>query len=252
MRERAETIREASSVRALDLPPPFRPVILREVGDAFAHARRHAPELGAGALVFVGRFDVAEFAVVLEPAEPLAQARPVFYAGMAALVDALAALAPPETPIRIEWPDAVTIDRGLVGGGRLAWPASLGEGTRPDWLVFGAMIRLVSMTGEEAGLHPLSTALEDEGFGQIGSERLVEGFARHLMVAIDRWQEGQAAAVIQGYLSRLRREPDARPRIAANGNLSIERPGRRASRHDLRPALDAPSWLDPATGGPRL
>src|SRR2546422_527345 len=110
-----------SSARSLDLPPPFRLLALREVGDAVAHARAHAAELGAGTLVFVGRFDLAEFAVVLEPDEPLAAARLAFYAGMVALGNALAALAPPEKPITIAWPDAVNIDRGLVGGGQLAW-----------------------------------------------------------------------------------------------------------------------------------
>src|SRR5271169_6930556 len=91
---------------ALDLPPPFRAVALREVGDAFAHAIRIAPDSGAGTLVHVGRFDLAEFAVVLEPEEPLRTARRTLYAGMAALGDALAALAPPEKPISFAWPDA--------------------------------------------------------------------------------------------------------------------------------------------------
>src|SRR5262245_39389354 len=48
---------------ALDLPPPFRLVTLREVGDAFAHAKAVAASEGAGTLVHVGRFDLAEFAV---------------------------------------------------------------------------------------------------------------------------------------------------------------------------------------------
>ena len=73
----------------IDLPPGYRLVTLREVGDAFAHARTHAAEVGAGTLVFVGRFDLAEFAVVLEPEEPLRTARRAFYAGMAAMADAL-------------------------------------------------------------------------------------------------------------------------------------------------------------------
>src|ERR1700676_4600954 len=103
--------------RALDLPPPFRLVTLREVGDAFVHACTHAAELGAGTLVFVGRFDLAEFAVILEPEEPLVAARRAFYAGMVALGDALAAAAPPEKPLVIEWPDAIQVDGGLVGGG---------------------------------------------------------------------------------------------------------------------------------------
>ena len=47
---------------------PFQLVTLREVGDAFVHAKTIASELGAGTPVHVGRFDLVEFAVVLEPA----------------------------------------------------------------------------------------------------------------------------------------------------------------------------------------
>src|SRR5712672_798754 len=93
-----------SSKPALDLPPPFRLVTLREVGDSFAHAISVAAQEGAGTLVHVGRFDLAEFAVVLEPEEPLRTARRALYAGMAALIDALAAHAPTEKPITIDWP----------------------------------------------------------------------------------------------------------------------------------------------------
>ncbi len=41
-----------SSKPALDLPPPFRLLTLREVGDAFAHATRVAAQEGAGTLVY--------------------------------------------------------------------------------------------------------------------------------------------------------------------------------------------------------
>ena len=40
-----------SSKPALNLPPPFRLVTLREVGDAFAHAAGVAAEEGAGTRV---------------------------------------------------------------------------------------------------------------------------------------------------------------------------------------------------------
>ena len=59
---------------------------------------------------------------MLEPEEPLRTARRAFYAGMVALADALAVHAPPEKPIAFDWPDAIRVDGGLVGGGRLAWP----------------------------------------------------------------------------------------------------------------------------------
>src|SRR5438270_303187 len=74
----------------LALPPPYQAVRLREFGDAFAHATALAPQRGAGTLVYVGRFDVAEFAVVLEPADPLVRARRAFYAGMGALAEPIA------------------------------------------------------------------------------------------------------------------------------------------------------------------
>lgn len=240
------------SARNLDLPPPFRLIVLREVGDAFAHARANATELGAGTLVFVGRFDLAEFAVILEPDEPLASARRVFYAGMVALGDALAGPAPPEKPIAVVWPDAFNIDGALVGGGRLGWPDDCDEQAVPGWLVFGAAIRTVALGAEDAGLHPLTTALDAEGFGDLGSERLAEGFARHLMLVIDRWQESGFAPVATEYLSKLRAERGASYAIDANGDLSIQRPGETGERRQLLPALRKPSWLDPESGGPRL
>ncbi len=243
-----------SHVHALDLPPLFRPVALREAGDAFAHACAHAAELGAGTLVHVGRFDLAEFAVVLEPDEPLRAARRALYAGMAALGDALAALAPPEKPIAIVWPDAIYVDGGLVGGGRLGWSDGAAEEAAPDWLVFGAMIRTASPGGAEPGLHPLATALDAEGFEDAGSERLVEGFARHFMAAADRWREEGFAAIAGDYLARLKRESDLRYDIGENGDLALRRASGGTVHRRLLPALaaGAPQWLDPATGRPRL
>src|SRR5262245_28137385 len=185
----------------LALPPPFTAVRLREVGDAFAHAVAIAPEEGAGTLVHVGRFDLAEFALVLEPEEPLRSARCALYAGLTALADALAIAAPPERPITFGWPDAVHVDGGLVGGARLAWPEGADENAPPQWLVFGAMIRTVAMGEEEPGVRPLGAALDEEGFGDPDSGRLVESFARHFMVAVDAWQEQGFAAVASNYLA---------------------------------------------------
>jgi hypothetical protein len=239
---------------ALDLPPPFRLVMLREVGDAFAHAVKVAADEGAGTLVFVGRFDLAEFAVVLEPDEPLRTARRAFYAGLTALADALAVHAPPEKPIAFEWPDAIRVDGGLVGGARLAWPSRADEDEPADWVVFGASIRTVAMTDTEPGLRPLVAALDEEGFDGLESGRLVESFARHLMVAVDSWQEQGFGAVARNYVARLSPEKGARRDIDENGDLLIRRVGKAdVERRPLLAALaTTPTWLDPATGGPRL
>lgn len=247
----AETRVRTPFAPALVLPPPFRLVSLRELGDAFVHAQAIAAEEGAGTLVFVGRFDLVEFAVVLEPDEPLRAARRAFYAGMAALADALAVHAPPEKPIDFDWPDAIRVDGGLVGGGRLAWPADAREEEPAPWLVFGATIRTVAMGQDGAGLRPLAAALEEEGFDDLGSGRLVESFARQLMVMIDAWQESGFGVVARSYLSRLAAPPGVERTIDGNGDLLVRSTGKPVTKHPLRSALAAPSWLDPATGAPK-
>ena len=181
-----------------------------------------------------------------------AQARRAFYAGMAALADALAAHAQPETAITIDWPDSISVNHGLVGGGRLAWPKGTSEDETPPWLVFGAMIRTVSMTGAEPGLNPLVTALEEEGFTDAMSDQVVESFARHFMVAIDAWQEHGFGAVARSYLERLPAEKGLRRDIDENGDLLLRRMGKaEVERQKLLPRLAEPAWFDPAAKGPR-
>ena len=236
----------------LALPPPYAAVRLRELGDAFAHATQIAGESGAGTLVHVGRFDVAEFALVLEPEEPLRTARRALYAGMAALTDALIACSEPETAIGIAWPDAVTVNGGVVGGGRLAWPQGVGEDEVPPWLVFGAMVRVESTSGMEPGDDPTVTTLAEEGFSGVMSHKIIESFARHFMVAVDAWHESGFAAVAKTYFERFPREQGLRRDIADNGDLLLRRMASDAvERRAFLEALAAPSWLDPATGAPR-
>lgn len=237
----------------LTLPPLFTPVRLRELGDAFAHAQMIAGEMGAGTLVHVGRFDLAEFAVVLEPTEPLSSARLAFYAGMAATAEALAAHAPPEMPVEIRWPDALTVNGGLVGGGRLAWPQGTHERDMPDWLVFGAMIRTASSGGVESGLYPQVTSLDEEGFDESTVQAFIETFARHLLLIIHTMQHEGFTAVAKPYLSRMARVSGIRRELADNGDLRV-RPvaSNEIKRHGFVQALVNPSWLDQTTGGIRM
>src|SRR5262245_8470342 len=238
--------------RVVDLPPPFQLVRIRVVGDAVAHAKAIAAEARAGTLTYVGRFDLAEFAIMLEPEEPLWSARRAFYAGMVALRDALLGQAPPERSITFSWPDAICVDGGLIGGGRLGWPEGAGERASPDWLVFGASIRTFGLGEHQAGLASFATALSEEGFEDAGSDRLVESFARHLMVAIDAWRANEFASVTRNYLEHLSVEKGALPTLASNGDLLIRWRGQQdPDRHALATALATPSWFDAATGGPR-
>jgi biotin-(acetyl-CoA carboxylase) ligase len=233
----------------LALPPPFRLVKLGEAADAFGHACADAAELGAGALVFTGRFGVAELAVVLETDERLTAARRTFCAGMVALYDAIASLAPPQKLIAIEWPDAIRVDGALVGGGRLAWPTGTDEYAAPEWLVFGVSIRTASVSKNEPDDDSPTTTLEAQGFDDPRPERLVEKFAQHLLAADDRLQETGFAAVAKAYVSRLARQRGVRHDIAENGDLVTSQRDGPAERRALVPMLAMPRWVDAQCGG---
>lgn len=230
----------------LDLPPPFRAIALREAVNAFAQAMAQANREGAGALFHVGRFDFAEFAVVIEPDEPLCIARRAVYAGCVALAQALNALAPPEKPIALGWPDAVRIDGARVGRVRLGWPAAAAEDAPPAWLVFGATVRIMAMRQEEPGSSPGFSALADEGFEEVSAERLVESFARQLMRVDHAWREEGFGAVATSYLHWLAADVMAgsggRCQIADNGDLLRHRTGSpEPERLRLADALAVPS-----------
>ena len=241
-----------AGAKELALPPPFTQVRLRELGDAFAHATSIASVEGAGTLVYVGRFDLAEFAVVLEPEEPLKLARRGFHACMAVVTDALIAHAEPETHIVIDWPDSIHVNGGLVGGGRLTWPKDAKEDEVPDWLVFGAMIRTNAIIDVEPGLNPQITNLAEEGFSEFTPDRLMESFARNLMVALDAWQEQGFGAVAKTFIERMPRESGLRRSIGDNGDLLIQRTAKPGiERLPFLSQIETPTWLDPATKAPR-
>jgi hypothetical protein len=119
--------------------------------------------------------------------------------------------------------------------------------------VFGAMIRTVAMIDKEAGVRPLVSALDQEGFGETGAVQVTECFARHLMRALDVWQTDGFDGIAREFLSRLSREPQTTYAIVDNGDLMTRRIRTSITdRHDLRKGLLSPSWLDPELGGPRL
>jgi hypothetical protein len=208
-------------MQGLDLPPPFHLVTLREMGDAFAHAKTIAATAGAGTLIRVGRFDRAEFALVLEPEEPLWSARRFLYAGLLALSDALSAYAPPHRPIGFIWPDAILVNGGLVGAVRFAWPADAPEDEPPEWLVFGGILHRAAMGERPPGV----TTLEVEGFDDVDSGQLVEACARHLLTALDAWQPEAFRSIAKRYLRQLTHEKGRVPAIDDTGDLLIQRAG---------------------------
>jgi len=247
--------RPADIEQTLDLPPGYTLVALREVGDAFGHGCAIASDTGAGTLVWVRRYDLVEFAVVLEPEEPLLSARRAFFAGMNAIADAIAAHCPPEREVGFDWPDAILFDGGLLGGARLGWPADCAEDEVPSWLVFGIMLRAADMAHVEVVQAAAGVSLLNEGFGMLDTDAIIGSFARHLMTAFDLWGERGFETIARDYLARLQsRKAGERRRIDLSGDLLITQPTGAGppERASLVDALNKAAWYDPQARGPKL
>jgi hypothetical protein len=241
--------------RALDLPPGYTPVLLRESGDAFAHGLAIAGQAGAGTLISVGRYDLVELAVVLEPAEPLVSARRALFVGMNATADAIAAHCPPEREVNFAWPDSIIFDGGLLGGVRLGWPEDCAETDVPAWLVLGVMLRAVDLVSIEPGAMPGTVSLMGEGFEMVQADAIVGSFARHLMIGFDQWNESGFDPVAGNYLARLpKNKAGERRGIDRNGDLLTNAPFDMgaADRTSLLDGLSRAAWYDPGLGGPKV
>ncbi len=241
--------------QTLDLPPGYTLVSLREYGDAFAHGCAIAEEAGAGTLVWVRRYDLVEFAVVLEPNEPLRSARRAFFAGMNATADAIAAHCPPEREVVFAWPDTIIFDGGLLGGAQLGWPKDCGEDDVPAWLVFSVILRAADMVHVQEVTSALGVSLLSEGFAMVEIDAIIESFARHLMTAFDQWNESGFDPVARSYLERLpKHKADERRGIDINGDLLVRAPAEKAppARTGFVDALTRVAWYDPEHRGPKF
>jgi hypothetical protein len=176
------------------------------------------------------------------------------------MADALAVHCPPEKTLHFQWPDALLFDHGLLGGGRIAWPAGAEEDQPPDWLVFGGMMRTAVVRNRESGvsLEPgtwqVGTALEVEGFEEIDAGALVESFIRHFMVQVHTWAERGFKLVGRDFLARLPADKTLKRGIDGNGDLLVHKAGVEgpAERRPLLPALAKVDWFDLTTGEPKL
>lgn len=191
--------------RVLLLPPPYTAHWLAQ-GCVLSHACELADEHGAGTLVWhtakgqgaPGRFD---FAVVLEPDTPLAEARRAFILGMLALGDAVAAHCAPERAVAFGWPGELLLDAGRLGGMRLRVAPGVAEDAVPDWMVLG-----VELIGDrdhlsDPGRKPNSVSLQEEDF--VDPATVLESFASYLMLNFDRLIHGGFDPLAASYSHRL-------------------------------------------------
>ncbi len=187
-------------------PPAFDGHAVEAGRDVLAEAFKAACDgsHGAGDLFWSRARDRAAVMIVLEPDVPLSIAVQMGSTLMVAIGDALGAIGPPNLALTYRWPFTILANGGRVGNVVLAAPAKAELQDIPAFLVVGFDITIASKANgsDEPGLHPGTTALHEEGCGEIDRTALVEAVARHFLSWIDSWQQDGFGAVHQSWLAR--------------------------------------------------
>lgn len=160
-------------------------------GDPLTHAVDRATQGCDAGLIAYRLGPVLEAALVFAPEVPLAEAAVMLPLCGVGLQNALGALAPPELAVHLGWAGGIQVNGARCGQLQIIAPPG-DAGAVPDWLVVGFALPLVP-PGPETGETPDDTALYAEGCGDLDPTRLLESWARHVMMWLSRWEaEGPA------------------------------------------------------------
>ena len=170
------------------LPPLFDG---RRVRHPFAEAQRKAAAGAEAGLLLWDAGNALDAGLVLIPEVPLRDAMAMLPVGAIGLQNALGAIGPPELPIHLEWEGAIRINGARCGAVRLATDARDPKAV-PNWLVLGLTMPF-EREDEAPGRTPDDTVLMEEGCGDVTPVALLEAWARHTLLWINRWDEEGAA-----------------------------------------------------------
>jgi biotin-(acetyl-CoA carboxylase) ligase len=173
---------------ALSFPPLLRGQAVTGTTDPFDKARALAM-LGCdgGTVVHNVQADMLRAAIVFAPEVALGDAMAMLPVCGVGFQNALGALAPPEVAVHLDWAGAIRVNAARCGRLRVA-AATADAGAVPDWLVVGLELAIMQ-TARDPGDTPEVTALMDEGCGEVDAGALVEAWARHTLVWINRWAD---------------------------------------------------------------
>ena len=144
----------------------------------------------AGLVVYNLSANNLRAALVLAPEVPLEDAVAMLPLCGVGFQNALGALAPPEVAVHLDWEGGIFVNGAVCGKLRMA-ASHADPAVRPDWIVVGIEIPLWPET-DQPGENPGETALYAEGCADVDATALLESWARHSLVGINRWQDDGA------------------------------------------------------------
>jgi len=168
-------------------PPLFSGLPVTGTTDPFDKACAQAL-LGcdAGLVVYNLGANNLRAALVLAPEVPLEDAvamQPLCGVGFQ---NALGALAPPEVAVHLDWDGSIFVNGAACGRLRMA-ASQIDPAARPAWIVVGIEIPLWPETDLPGD--PDKTTLYAEGCADVEAPQLLESWARHSLVGINRWED---------------------------------------------------------------
>ena len=196
----------------MTLPPPFRKVVLDETDSTNSEARRRAEAGAPEGLAVVARRQTAGrgrrgrhwhspegnlyVSLLLRPERPLAEAALLSFVTVVALGEAAESMLPPESPVAFKWPNDL-----LVGGAKCAGMLleSSGGGGRPDWLIVGVGVNLVS---HPRGLPYPATDMAAQGARPSSPDDALDAFIRRFAHWRGIWLRRGFAPVRRAWLAR--------------------------------------------------
>lgn len=142
----------------------------------------------AGMIVYNISNDFLRAAFIFAPEVPLEKACAMMIACGLGYSNALGALAPPEVAVHLEWNGGILLNAASCGNLKIAAsdddPAAV-----PDWLVVGLTVPLFPANDQYGGYTPNQTTLFEEGCSEVEPARLLESWARHTLVWVNRWSD---------------------------------------------------------------
>lgn len=129
--------------------------------------------------------------LVLRPKAPVARVPEIAFVAALAAGDAIAALLPPSSEMKLKWPNDI-----LVGGKKAA--GLLLEAGAGGYLVLGVGINVASYP---EGLDLPATSLNAEGATGVGVGEALEGFCRAFTVWYGRWRHDGFGVIREAWLA---------------------------------------------------
>ncbi|MFY0691021.1 MAG: DUF4444 domain-containing protein [Paracoccaceae bacterium] len=141
----------------------------------------------AGLVVYNLGADSLRAALVVAPEVPLKDAIAMLPVCGVGFQNALGALAPPEVGVHLDWNGGIRVNGAACGRLRVAASTEDPE-AEPDWLVVGFELPLWPKD-DNPGETPDETSLYAEGCADVEADRLLESWAKHSLVWINRWTD---------------------------------------------------------------